>query len=220
MAGLSAPATAQQSMFIPGAGSVHVNVASMSEERFANIVRQSTDYSCGAAAVATILRYAYDVPATEDDTIRGMLHVSDMNVVRQRGFSLLDIKHYVTSIGYIGSGYKLTMDALYEIRVPSIILLNIDGYDHFVVLKRAQPDYVYVADPMLGNRRIETPKFASTWNGIIFVIAATSYNAKTSLLALDEPLPLDVMSNSIPSASLALDNAQLMLIYIPAMTRI
>jgi predicted double-glycine peptidase len=218
---LAQPAFAQgMALPIPGAGEIRVRVESLSDERFAHIVRQSTDYSCGAASVATILRYAYGLDATEDGTIRGMLAVSDANEVRERGFSLLDIKNYITSIGFSGAGYRLPSSALFTIRVPVIALLEIDGYSHFVVLKATDPNYAYVADPMLGNRRIETSRFLDEWNGIIFVIASRSYATNNPLVELQRPLPFNVMSDSVPTASAALSDAQLLSVYIPAMTRI
>lgn len=211
-----APAT----MILPGAGIVHVRTTSLADERFANIVRQSVDYSCGAAAVATILRYAFGLPETENSIIRGLLTVSDLESVKKRGFSLLDIKRFLNTIGYGGAGYKLPLEDLYRVKVPTIVLVTIEGYEHFVVLKKATPEYVYVADPMLGNRRVDTSDFLNTWNGVVFVIASSAYDSSNPLLALNQPLPLSVMNNSIPSAWIALDNAELMSLYIPAMNRI
>jgi len=210
----------RSTMIIPGAGIVNVQTSSVLDEKFVNIVRQTTDYSCGASAVATILRYAYNQPATEANTIRGLLFVSDPATVRQRGFSLLDIKHYVQSLGYAGSGYHLPIESLYAVKVPTIVLMSVDNFQHFVVLKKATPEYVYLADPMLGNRRVDTQAFAKAWDGIIFVIASSGYDRNNSLLALEAPLPLDTISSSLPSATLALSNAELMSIYIPAMNRI
>lgn len=215
------PASAQVAMLpIPGAGTIHVDLSSLAAERYENIVRQSTDYSCGAAAVATILRYAYGLDATEASTIRGLLAVSDSATVRARGFSLLDIKRYVTSIGFVGTGYRLPLASLYRIQVPSIALITVDGYSHFVVLKHVDPNYAYVADPLLGNRRIATPQFARAWNGIIFVIAARTYRFENPLVALQKPVSLRAMMSGTPAAGAALSDAQLLLVYIPAMNRI
>ncbi len=209
----------RSTMIIPGAGIVTLQTSNVHDEKFVNIVRQTTDYSCGAAAVATILRYAYNQPATEADTIRGLLFVSDPATVKDRGFSLLDIKHYVQSLGFVGTGYHLPVESLYAVKVPTIVLLTVDNFQHFVVLKKATPDYVYLADPMLGNRRVDTQTFAKAWNGIMFVVASSGYDRNNSLLSLEGPMPLDTISSSLPSATLALNNAELMSIYIPAMNR-
>src|SRR5690606_16436931 len=47
------------------------SIESMAEGRFRNLVRQHTDYSCGAAALATILRYGYRLEADEATVIEG-----------------------------------------------------------------------------------------------------------------------------------------------------
>ena len=47
-------------------GEVHrAKVTSLREARFRNIVAQDTDFSCGSAALATLLRYAYDIDVDE-----------------------------------------------------------------------------------------------------------------------------------------------------------
>jgi uncharacterized protein len=219
---LAAPAAADGVIggFIPGTGLVRVRVTPFTDFKFENIVRQHVDYSCGAAAIATILRYAYSIDATEDNVIRGMLAVSNADEVRRRGFSMLDMKHYVLSIGMSGSGYRLPMASLYEVKVPVVVLVNVQGYDHFVVMKKATPEYMYVADPILGNRTIPTAEFVKTWNGIIFVIASPSYDSANPLLALNVPVPFDRLTRTIPDSAQVLGNAELMSIYIPAMSRL
>lgn len=206
--------------FIPGTGLVHVRVTPLSEFKFENIVQQHVDYSCGAAAIATILRYAYGMEATEDNVIRGMLAVSDAGEVQHRGFSMLDMKHYIQSIGLSGAGYHLPLTSLYEVRVPVVVLVNVQGYNHFVVLKKASPQYIYVADPILGNRTVPTAEFAETWNGIMFVIASPMYDTANPLLALNVPVPFDRLTRTIPDSAQVLGNAELMSIYIPAMSRL
>lgn len=206
--------------FVPGAGLVRVHVTALNDYKFENIVRQHVDFSCGAAAVATILKYAYGMDAGEDNVIRGMLAVSDADTVQHRGFSMLDMKHYIQSIGMAGSGYKLPLTSLYDVKVPVVVLVNVQGYNHFVVLKKATPQYIYVADPILGNRVVDTAEFAGTWNGIIFVIASPAYDRDNPLLALNVPVPYDRLSRTIPSSAQVLSNAELMSIYIPAMSRL
>ncbi len=66
------------------------SMQSMQERRFNALVRQQTDFSCGAAALATILRYGYHVQVDEATVIEGMMGVADPDIVSQRGFSLLD----------------------------------------------------------------------------------------------------------------------------------
>jgi len=220
LCGFCAPAHADIAGFVPGAGLMHVPVVSFRDQLFAGIVHQQTDYSCGAAAVATILDDAYGMKLSERATIIGMLRVSDYQTVRYRGFSMLDMKNYVESIGMRGIGYKMTQDMLYKVQVPSIVLMSIEGYDHFVVLKKATPEYVYVADPMLGNRSIPTPDFLSSWNNIIFVIAAPGYDRNSVLANIPLYVGSSHLAADMPPNTYALANAVLMNVIIPASTRL
>ena len=47
-------------------------VRSLQETRHHNVVLQQWELSCAAAALATILRYQYDIPVTEDRAVFGI----------------------------------------------------------------------------------------------------------------------------------------------------
>ena len=72
---------------LPNGALLQQKVESMQERRYRNVVRQHTDYSCGAAALATILRHAYHLQTDEATVIEGMMGVSDPALVAERGFS-------------------------------------------------------------------------------------------------------------------------------------
>lgn len=173
---------------IPGAGAINKNVLSMRELRYVDMVPQKTDFSCGAAAVATILNYAYGQKLTEEQVIQGLLKVSDPDVVREKGFSLLDLKNYVQARGMRGRGYNMSPEMLDKVKVPTIVLLDIRGYKHFVVLKKTTPDKVYLADPALGNRVIARQEFLKGWNRVVFAIVGQGFERDTVLLRPSEPL--------------------------------
>lgn len=168
---------------------VSKDVQSIRERRFENLVEQHTDFSCGAASLATILKYAYQRPSiTEESVLAGMLEVSDPEVVLARGFSLLDLKNYVQTLGYRGRGYEVAPDTLDAVAIPVIVLLDLEGYKHFVVVKKASGDRVYVGDPALGNRIMERDNFLDSWNGIIFAIVGEGFDQQTALLDPRQPL--------------------------------
>ena len=158
-------------------------VESMHEARYRNLVRQHTDYSCGAAALATILRYAYHLETDEAMVIEGMMGVSDPSLVQQRGFSLLDIKRYVESLGMRGRGYRIDGDRLRSLRVPGLVLMDVRGFRHFVVLKQVVGEYVEVADPILGNRSLPLDEFLAAWpSRAVFVVIGSDFDRNTVLL--------------------------------------
>lgn len=159
------------------------NVESMQAARYRYLVRQQTDYSCGAASLATILQYAYGLKVDEATVIEGMMRVADPGVVQERGFSLLDIKRYVESLGMRGRGYRVDEARLTTLRVPGLILMDVAGFRHFVVLKRVDGDTVEVGDPVLGNRRIPLKEFLESWpSRAVFVVIGTDFDRNTVLL--------------------------------------
>ncbi|MFC5743038.1 C39 family peptidase [Dyella tabacisoli] len=165
-------------------GNLYVgHLQSMQEERYRNMVRQHTDYSCGAAALATVLRYAYHLDVNENTVIQGMMGVADPAVVKQRGFSLLDIKRYVESIGLRGRGYRVDEGRLRSLRVPGLVLMDVNGFRHFVVLKQIRNETVELADPMLGNRSMALADFMKGWNSrAVFVVIGSDFDRNTVLL--------------------------------------
>jgi predicted double-glycine peptidase len=158
-------------------------VESMHEGRYRYLVRQQTDYSCGAAALATILKYGYHLDVDEHAVIEGMMGVSDPQIVQERGFSLLDIKRYVESLGMRGRGYRINEDRLRSLRVPGLVLMDVRGFRHFVVLKQVIDERVELADPILGNRNIPLSEFLAAWpSRAVFVVIGSDFDRNTVLL--------------------------------------
>lgn len=150
-------------------GDVSLRVLSMQELKFAGVVRQRFDFSCGSAALATLLRL-YGIGGSEADSFRGMWADGDRAQIRKLGFSLLDMKRYLAGRGLVANGYKVSLDAIAEAELPGIALITTRGYRHFVVLMGVDDDEVLVADPALGLRVERRDHFAASWNGVYFAI--------------------------------------------------
>ena len=175
---------------LPGGGLIRKNVLSIKEQRYVNLIRQNTDFSCGAASLATLLKYAYQMDVGEEDVLRGLMAFSNPEVARTQGFSMLNFKNYLASLGLRGRGYEASPDMLDKIKVPTIVLLNIKGYRHFVVLRRSTAEHMYLGDPALGNRVMPRDEFFKAWqdSGIIFAVLGNGYNRDNILLHPKPPL--------------------------------
>lgn len=173
---------------LPGGAVIFKPIQSVRERKFVDLVQQKTDFSCGAAALATILRQAYWLDVDEQQIIEGMLAHADQDLVRTQGFSMLDMKRYVESLGMRARGYRVAADTLYKIRIPVVVLMDIRGYKHFVVMQKVEKDWVYIGDPVLGHKRFKVEDFVKGWNGIIFAVIGQGYDKANALL--DPPLPL------------------------------
>lgn len=163
-------------------------VVSLRERRYQDIVQQRFDFSCGAAATATILRYAYDLDVNEVDVILGLAQIADEELAKEKGYSLLDIRHYVETLGLRGRGYELPPEMLAKLRIPTIALLDLRGYKHFVVIRKITEDSVHVGDPALGNRIMPMKDFMASWNGSVFAILGPGFDRDTVLSRPAPPL--------------------------------
>lgn len=148
-----------------------VRVTSLKEARFASTLRQKYDFSCGSAALATLLTFHYGRPVDEQTVFTQMYHVGDRAKISKQGFSLLDMKRYLTAHGYQADGFELPVERLAQEKLPAIVLLSERGYRHFVVVKGLSRGRVLVGDPAMGTRAMSIERFRHLWtNNILFVI--------------------------------------------------
>lgn len=151
-----------------GAGPVPqaVTIASpYSEFKFRNVVRQGYDYSCGSAALVTILNYYLGNGVTEQAVMEGMLEKGEKEkIVARRAFSLLDMKRYVASLGHEATGFRGEVKDLAALEHPAIVPIDHAGFKHFVVLRGIHNGLVYIADPATGNIVFSLGEFAKIWD--------------------------------------------------------
>ena len=153
-------------------GAYNVPVRSLKEGRFAATIRQQYDFSCGSAALSTLLTYQYNHPVTEDKVFEEMFRSGDQAKIRVEGFSLLDMKRYLESHGFEADGFQESLDKLADAKIPAIVLVNQGGYNHFVVVKGVREGRVLIGDPAGGTRALTRTAFEAAWvNQILFVIS-------------------------------------------------
>jgi len=158
------------------------------------VVKQQLDYSCGAAALATLLRYYYGEDTSEQE-ILSRLNVLLVNLTKEQwahkkriGFSLLDLKKVAEERGYRAAGFQLTLDQLRQLVAPVLVYVHPFGYHHFAILRGIAGDRVYLADPGRGNLRMSLSRFRDEYGGVIFVLGKPGEENLVSYpLALGRP---------------------------------
>jgi uncharacterized protein len=154
-----------------GGGVFFVKVTSLKEARFRATTRQQFDFSCGSAAIATLLTHHYNYPVTEQAVFNEMFARGDQIKIRKEGFSLLDMKIYLEAHQFKADGFELPLSKLLESGLPAIVLISEKGYHHFVVIKGMRDGRVLMGDPSSGTRAVSQGHFASIWvNKLLFVI--------------------------------------------------
>jgi uncharacterized protein len=200
----SAPEPRSATTFDIGGGTrVHVPVTSLHERQYRGLIRQAFDYSCGAAALATLLTYGVGDRVSEREIMQQLFALlpKDQEALREKeGFSLLDLQHVAQARGHKAQGFRLTPEFLPKLKGPVIVFIRPRGYEHFAVLKGVRGNYVYLADPSRGNMRQVTYRFMETWldergEGIIFVVEGGNG-------LLQGPSPLRVKARDLPPPEL------------------
>ena len=149
---------------------------SMASNRYKNVARQMYDYSCGSAALTTLLNYYLGESLSEEQVINGLLRYGDVQRISEtRAFSLLDMKSLVEALGYEAHGYKTDTEDITKLEIPYIVSIDLYGYLHFVVVKGTFQDHIILADPSMGNITFPMSKFEKIWyKNVIFVVLPKS----------------------------------------------
>ncbi|THF63542.1 peptidase C39 [Pseudothauera rhizosphaerae] len=155
----------------PTGATYAVPVTTMKGARYVHTMHQQYDFSCGSAAVATLLTHHYGFKASEEQVFQHMFERGDQAKIRQEGFSMLDMKQYLDAMGFPSAGVEARLDQLVQANVPAIALINENGYSHFVVIKGVREDAVVLGDPATGTRVLSREDFGKYWtNGILLVV--------------------------------------------------
>ena len=158
---------------LPIGQTLYAPVQSFAALRFDGIERQTHDLSCGAAALATLLRGFFARDVTEKSIIDAILataNADDKSKISEGGFSMLELKRFAEASGLVAGGFRARTGAeLRSLRAPAIVLVTNRGYSHFVVVRRVVGDDVFIADPAFGNRVETLAKFSQSWNKVFLV---------------------------------------------------
>jgi len=176
-------------------GKIHergIVVSPVSDFRYQNIVRQAYDYSCGSAAMTTILNQYLGRQFDERQIMEGLLRFGETErIVERRGFSLLDMKRLATALGHPSGGFRAKFDDLKKLDHPAIVPIHYGGFKHFVVLKEYRNGHVFVADPALGNISFTEVKFQEVWtDNVLFIIFPNGFEPQDGLALTEWDLRL------------------------------
>ena len=197
-----------------GTTRVGKRVKSLLELRQEQVILQNLDYSCGAAALATVLRYGFGEDTSERELI-SLIFVFGQTpekgvkkYFKRQGFTLLDLKRAARakgfpSVGYKGMTFEELVETLEEEQLPVLVPIRPMNYNHFVIVKGVHGNRVYLADPAFGNKTMPISQFVSVWiDGIGFIIKPRPEMAnKVSphSVTSDEELELITAGGTTPS---------------------
>ncbi len=147
-----------------------------------NIIMQRRDYSCGAAALATVAHYYWGDNVDEEFFLAILDHLLTREEAEERienGLAMTDLRRAAVEAGYTAVVGKVSFEKLGESKVPLVVGITIDEHDHFVVYRGTDGLYVYLADPIRGNLRVHAQDFVKQWQkNAILAIAKPGVKVK------------------------------------------
>jgi predicted double-glycine peptidase len=180
-----------------------LKVTSLKEARFQATTRQQFDFSCGSAAMATLLTHHYGYPVSEQSVFEEMFTRGNQEKIRKEGFSMLDMKTYLNAHNFQGDGFELPLNKLLESGLPAIVLISEKSYQHFVVIKGMRDGRILLGDPSSGTRAISRNRFENLWvNRLLFVIHNRQDQAKFNNNADWQVAPRSPLGTAVDLGSL------------------
>jgi len=183
--------------------------------RYANVIRQKTDYTCGAAALSTLGQYYFGRNIAETDitnAIKAQYSPEDWRKREGEGLSMLDLKVAAEQLGFRAAGAQMSLAALSNLEGPIIVHLKKGYLQHFVVLRGVEGDRVYLADPSSGNVRMPVFRFMQEWTGYALMVWIDDQPlpTKTNLLVgpQDEKMHMVSVRRALYANSVPVGNRQ------------
>lgn len=162
-----------------------------------NLTRQEYDYSCGSASLSTILKYYYGLDIGEKEILDDILKSKGYDITKKEkleeedmALSFLDLAQYSNNKGLKAVGLALDLGSLCKLKAPVILFVKIRKNEHFTIYKNMDKNYVYLADPSLGNIKVKISKFKEMfyqrddlkYPGKILAIVPVTYTQKKSII--------------------------------------
>lgn len=122
----------------------------------------TTIYSCGPAALATILKNM-GIYTTESE-------LAQIAKTDETGTSLQGLKDAANAKGINAFGYELS---LAQLKPDYIVVLKINGYNHFEVIQNITNTTITLFDPNLGIIQMNLTTFNDLYTGYAFVLNET-----------------------------------------------
>lgn len=139
------------------------------EARYQPVLSYQHDAGGAASALATLLRKA-GANVSETDAINGMMTYGETDkILARKGFSLLDMKLYLTALNLSSAGYTLTaIDSdLASLRADSsariLLPVTLFGVTHFAIQTALDSQYLYLASPLFGDVAVPRAELDAVW---------------------------------------------------------
>jgi len=143
--------------------------------KYAVTVRQALDFTCGGAALATVLTHYWNRETTELEVLKILQtrypDAAAWKAKVKAGFSLEDLQFAAEALGFESQAAKAPTDSLEKLNGPVIVhLKKTETYLHFSVLRKAAGGTFYLSDPILGMYAMTRAQFDAQYTGYLMAV--------------------------------------------------
>jgi len=147
---------------------------SWQQRRYAHVVRQVLEFSCGSASLATLLTHFLGRPTTEFEVITLLRQrypaEADWRSKQEQGFSFEDISFAAAQLGFAAQAARIEVTQLPRIAGPLIVHLDKGRWQHFSVLRASRDGFHYIADPIQGQVTMLDHEFRREFTGAALAV--------------------------------------------------
>jgi len=159
-----------------------------------DIIIATTIYSCGPAALATVMKNL-GINATE-------LELAILSNTTETGTTMLGLKQAAIDKGFLNTkGYKLTTD---QLQANYIVVLKINGNYHYNIIRSITSEAVYLTDPNLGNIQMNITQFNELFirnltdsTGYVLIVTNSALEVNGTLLTDEKIQNIKAMAYKI-----------------------
>jgi len=152
-------------------------VRSYRELRYEGVIGQTDWYTCGPAAVATLLTHYYGIPTTETEALElaeGFMEKMGLEPGPERGINALALKRTLEAKGIPTKGYRVKPEDLQDYFTQGglpVIVHPTKPQKHFVVAVGMVGDEIVLADPSWGRSIIPFTALVNErgYSGVVLV---------------------------------------------------
>jgi len=176
------------------ASPAYATATSLRELRYQRMIGQTTWFTCGPAAVATLLAYYFGLQVGEGDILEISLEVMGADAAKvETGITALALKVALERNGIRTRGYRVTTSALaqYFERGGLPLILHVTRPQlHYLVAEGFISGHFVIADPSYGRRLLPKPALESEkgFSGVVLATLPNPVLAERAALAQRETL--------------------------------
>lgn len=150
-----------------------IRPVSYMDMKYGITVRQQLDFSCGAAALASLATFYWGERLSEVDVLKILLSrysTEERKKKKDEGFSFDDLIFAAKQLGFEAEGARIDSEELSKAAGPLIVHLDKGTFQHFSVLRRASKGTYYLSDPVVGTITMPKGEFVGQYTGFALAL--------------------------------------------------